>query len=927
MTTQLDEPDPGDRGFGFLFFLAEGVVTHRPEDATDDENDSDQSSAAEKTFSEEESLFSNHKPGFSFGRLGNRNVLETDQELQPADVLVGDHVEDLSAYADRQAQRVPVEQLPIMNKARRALGRLRKDRAELQELMHLRKRRRGQPGSLGGSKDSSAAATVVVSSLTGPGIQGPSTHQLFYTEKDTALGAEGDESNLTAEEQAKKVNGGTTTAAKNAASSSSSKVVIDDRAETTTLLTNPYTDDAGDTGGSASSAARNFVNNVIPPSYYSNLQTSEERAHSTDILTKSVSFCEGLMEGQMLTIFYLFKDTYHLDPAPVGLLTAITHVPFVLKPWLAHWVDSRGDDEDAERAVKRDEEQKISLVDGTTGADRDENPAATALSAANNDLNSRKLQQRKLLLLSVNAISAIAHVVISAKHPAFSFFSLIAIRFGNCMSQTVAQALVITGTREKSTKEAMNGTSEVGQRERSSSSTAGQHLPAADNNPLSHNAAASAVSGFFYYRAVGALIAAYSSGALMHRGVAPSTLLNCMTMFPLSIVAATLILQNSFDDCVGAEDVSRQSSAAFARQYSEHMVNRGNSNGAPEGGLASGARTGVTSRDPTLQESEEIPDQLSIRSLASRMYHDRRVFLPAAFVMLYIFGPNYDDALNFFYINRLHWTPDFLGAIQLAHHTAKIVAMASYGLFLYQTPTKKLYQTCAVLSAVMFATPALITTGAYQYLHINPKFLALAGEVLRDSFGWLLMLPIFTDCVKRFAPPGREATTFAMVSFLPTVARFVNKLNSAMCVQLLGITATNFDHLTLFVFIVAGSTVLPALVVDLSELDKEETAVAGDERVMQVEYDVGHPLQSSRADKAGGFSSNSPSNRPQSPDSQIVELEDNSDLQVVGGTAGVVTGTEDDELSTFNFVRNNKSSARGGSQPAGGSQLGLPAMA
>ncbi|CAD7975025.1 unnamed protein product [Amoebophrya sp. A25] len=140
--------------------------------------------------------------------------------------------------------------------------------------------------------------------------------------------------------------------------------------------------------------------------------------------------------------------------------------------------------------------------------------------------------------------------------------------------------------------------------------------------------------------------------------------------------------------------------------------------------------------------------------------------------------------------------------------------MGAYRAFsLHRFPVQTLHMTSVLISGALFMLPALITTGAYIPLGLNPKVLALTGEVLRDAIGWFLMMPLFTDMVKRFAPKGREASTFAMMSFLPTAAKFINKAVSSGCIELLGITATNFDHITLFICMVSASNFLPCALV------------------------------------------------------------------------------------------------------------------
>ena len=57
------------------------------------------------------------------------------------------------------------------------------------------------------------------------------------------------------------------------------------------------------------------------------------------LLNNTISFVEGLQEGMSLTVFYLFKQTFGLQPATVGLLFGAIHLPFFIKPYFGKLVD------------------------------------------------------------------------------------------------------------------------------------------------------------------------------------------------------------------------------------------------------------------------------------------------------------------------------------------------------------------------------------------------------------------------------------------------------------------------------------------------------------------------------------------------------------------------------------------------------------
>jgi len=201
----------------------------------------------------------------------------------------------------------------------------------------------------------------------------------------------------------------------------------------------------------------------------------------------------------------------------------------------------------------------------------------------------------------------------------------------------------------------------------------------------------------------------------------------------------------------------------------------------------------------------------TVYGLVRQMMQDKFIYGPLVFIVLFNIGPNYDDSLNFYFVNKLGWSSEFLGKIQLIHHLAKIVGLSMWRYLFYDTPFKRLFVGTAVTAAVLYSTPIIITSGLYQQFGINPKFLALSGELLRDMTGWFLLMPVFNYSVRFFAPKGLEATTLAILATIPTVGRNFNKLIAFFFIEALGITSDNFDNLSLFIGISGASLLLPLL--------------------------------------------------------------------------------------------------------------------
>jgi len=181
---------------------------------------------------------------------------------------------------------------------------------------------------------------------------------------------------------------------------------------------------------------------------------------------------------------------------------------------------------------------------------------------------------------------------------------------------------------------------------------------------------------------------------------------------------------------------------------------------------------------------------------------------PLLLFFTYISGPNYDDALYYFYINRLALDPEYMGRVQVVHHFARALGIASYRLYFYRIPARIFIVGITILSVPLYMTPLLLTTGAYESLGIEPKFLALSGELFRELCLHLQMLPLLTLWARR-SPPGLEGTSFSILTSMGTTGKVINRMSSSAAARLCGVNAENFDNLSGLICLCAATLVPP----------------------------------------------------------------------------------------------------------------------
>merc|ERR1711970_589354 len=137
---------------------------------------------------------------------------------------------------------------------------------------------------------------------------------------------------------------------------------------------------------------------------------------------------------------------------------------------------------------------------------------------------------------------------------------------------------------------------------------------------------------------------------------------------------------------------------------------------------------------------------------------------------MYNAGPNYDDSLYVYFVNQLHFEPYMVGQLVVMHSLAKMIGVFLYRYALRGVDDRSLIVSLTALSCPLILSPLLVTTGLYQTLHINPKLLALSGELIREIFIHLQMMPAMARWIQ-LAPKQAEGTVLSLLVATTHVSR------------------------------------------------------------------------------------------------------------------------------------------------------------
>ncbi|QOY41083.1 Folate-biopterin transporter [Cryptosporidium parvum] len=285
------------------------------------------------------------------------------------------------------------------------------------------------------------------------------------------------------------------------------------------------------------------------------------------------------------------------------------------------------------------------------------------------------------------------------------------------------------------------------------------------------NGGAETVSDYFGSKALGALATAYFSGSLLDTYSKQGIFLTT-SIFPLFVFIACLIM----DDKKQTEDLTAKNQLFSLKEFLKKPI----------------------------------------------------IWGPAIYIFTYTAGPDYDDAMFFYFTNRLGFSPTFMGSLRLTYGIAGIIGIVLYRIILKKTPFREILLWTTLFSIPIYILPLALVTGLNLNMGISNRMFALSGGFLIEAIAEIQLLPLLVMTAK-FCPKGLEGSVYAVMMSIRSLGIGVSKVISAGLAYSLGITAFNFSNLGLLIWISSAFLLLPLfflnLVVNEEEIQSTENQV------------------------------------------------------------------------------------------------------
>ncbi|WIA35154.1 hypothetical protein OEZ86_003626 [Tetradesmus obliquus] len=295
--------------------------------------------------------------------------------------------------------------------------------------------------------------------------------------------------------------------------------------------------------------------------------------------------------------------------------------------------------------------------------------------------------------------------------------------------------------------------------------------------------------------AVGGIASAYFSGSLV-QDYGAHTVFAVTAVFPLIVSASALLI----------DEQRIVTSRTPAAANSSSNTNKGLLPAVSSGGSgSSGSSLTVRQRAAAVLGESVVAQGLALWGAVKQ----RNILLPTVFVFLWQATPTADTAMFYFYTNQLHFTPEFLGRVQLAGSVARLAGVALYNGVFKKVPLKRMLLWAMLLGVGLGSTQLLLVSGANRALGLSDELFVLGDSVILTVLGQVSFMPILV-LAARLCPEGVEATLFATLMSILNAGGFTGSALGASLTSLLGVTSSDFSNLFLLLVLCNASTLLPA---------------------------------------------------------------------------------------------------------------------
>jgi hypothetical protein len=224
---------------------------------------------------------------------------------------------------------------------------------------------------------------------------------------------------------------------------------------------------------------------------------------------------------------------------------------------------------------------------------------------------------------------------------------------------------------------------------------------------------------------------------------------------------------------------------------------------------------------PFAQEIVLVVSVVLIAVLLRQVGISTAVAIAAVVIFLFRATPGVGQGYSYWAIDGLGFDQKFLGLLAQVSSILSLVGLIVFRKTIVERPVSFTLFWVVIAGAVLFLPNIGLFYGLHQWLGISARTLAFVDTTISAPLGQLTMVPMLI-LIARSAPPGAEATMFAIMASWMNLALSASELFSRYLNQAFAVTQADYSNLGLLMITVGIIGLLPLLTLPL--LRKHERA-------------------------------------------------------------------------------------------------------
>jgi MFS family permease len=217
---------------------------------------------------------------------------------------------------------------------------------------------------------------------------------------------------------------------------------------------------------------------------------------------------------------------------------------------------------------------------------------------------------------------------------------------------------------------------------------------------------------------------------------------------------------------------------------------------------------------PFSQEIVLVVSLVLIGLLLRRVDISRGVAIAAMVIFLFRATPGVGQGYSYWAIDKLGFDQEFLGVLAQVSSILSLAGLLVFRKYIVEQPVSFTLFWVVVVGTILSFPNIGLFYGLHEWLGITARTLAFIDTTITAPLAQLTMVPMLI-LIARTAPPGAEATMFAIMASLMNLALSTSQLFTQYLNDFFQITQEDFSNLGILMITVTGIGLLPLLALPL----------------------------------------------------------------------------------------------------------------